>query len=76
VTLGQTTGDWVDQGFDYTTIRQIGIKFGTGTTQSALYSYDGPVYVDEYEVVPEPASIMLFATGLLGLLGAGFKKRI
>jgi hypothetical protein len=76
VTLGQTTGDFVDTGFDYTSIRQIGIKFGTGTSQSALYSYDGPVYVDEYEVVPEPSSIMLLATGLLGLLGAGFRKRV
>ena len=72
-TLGSTTPDFVDSGFDPTQIMVMGVKLGTGASSTG--TYDGLIYVDQYNVVPEPTSMLLLGTGLVGILGFARKKK-
>ncbi|MDD5072317.1 MAG: PEP-CTERM sorting domain-containing protein [Candidatus Omnitrophica bacterium] len=72
-TLGSTTPDFVDSGFDPTRVMVMGVKLGTG--DSSTGTYDGLIYVDQYDVIPEPASMLLLGSGLVGILGFARKKK-
>ncbi|MFA6355889.1 MAG: PEP-CTERM sorting domain-containing protein [Candidatus Omnitrophota bacterium] len=73
VTPGVTSPDFVDSGFDPTKIMVMGVKLGTGDASTG--TFDGAIYVDQYSVVPEPASMFLLGSGLIGILGFARKKR-
>lgn len=73
VTLGSTAAAWEDAGFDYTQIKRMGVKIGIGG--GSTLTYDGPLYVDEYSVVPEPTSMLLLGSGLVGLFGFAVKRK-
>jgi hypothetical protein len=45
----------------------IGFSYGTGNTQNAEFSFTAPI--------PEPATLVLLSTGLLGLLAYAWRKR-
>jgi len=63
--------------WDNTTISGLGLTPGTyeWTWGSGATADDFKVVIPSATVVPEPASLTLLATGALGLLGYGWRKR-
>ena len=58
---------------DANDVREIGIKFGASGAMVGTLS--GTVYMDDVEVIPEPTSLLLLGSGLVGLLGFTTRRK-
>jgi|LGVD01.1.fsa_nt_gb hypothetical protein len=80
--LGPAKYSYVHPGFDnYGSTEQIALSFTGVSSLIIAGEWDGSFIMDDFGFdstapVPEPATMLLFGTGLAGLLGSGIRKKI